>query len=368
MTACILGVVVWKALEAKATALARGGTDIQNLAHSLAEHAAHTIQSADIAMTGMVDLLMYQRPVAGTVQQISGRDRGRRCRRLREIGVLDTDGDWRYSSLPETPHHNNADRPYFIFTATRPGKAAAHQRAVSVAPHRAADDPALEAHQQAGRQFCRRADRRDRQRLLQQLLPDVPARTGWRHQPDAQRRRRSDSLADIGQELRTFPKPTCSPEHLKLSSVGYYKIISPFDGIVKYFGYEETSQFPLVVTVAMSEDWLLAGWLVALRTDALVAGVLLCMIILLAALLSSQFSFRTETERALREREAHYRLLANNIADVIILIDARGILRFVSQSVEPVLGLRAPELIGTSCLDLVHPEDKESVMAASARL
>ena len=156
--------------------------------------------------------------------------------------------------------------------------------------------------------------------------------------------------------------------HLKLSSVGYYKIISPFDGVVKYFGYEETSQFPLVVTVAMSEDWLLSGWLVTLRTDAIVAGVLLCMIILLAALLSSQFNFRIKTERALREREAHYRLLANNIADVIILIDARGILRFVSQSVEPVLGLRAPELIGKSCLDLVHPEDKESVMAASARL
>ena len=33
-----------------------------------------------------------------------------------------------------------------------------------------------------------------------------------------------------------------------------------------------------------------------------------------------------------------------------------------------MLGLRAHELIGKSCLDLVHPEDKESVMAASASL
>src|SRR3954451_10831184 len=63
MTACILGVVVWKALEAKAGGLARGGSDIQNLAHSLAEHAAHTIQSADIAMSGMVDSLKYRSPV-----------------------------------------------------------------------------------------------------------------------------------------------------------------------------------------------------------------------------------------------------------------------------------------------------------------
>ena len=64
MTACILGVVVWKALEAKSAALGRGATDIQNLAHSLAEHAGHTIQAADIAMSGMVDALKYRTPLA----------------------------------------------------------------------------------------------------------------------------------------------------------------------------------------------------------------------------------------------------------------------------------------------------------------
>src|SRR4029077_18461690 len=148
-------------------------------------------------------------------------------------------------------------------------------------------------------------------------------------------------------------------KNLRLSSVGYYRILSPFDGIVKYFGYEETPRYPTVVTVAMSEDWLLSDWWVTLRTDALVAGVLLCMIILLATLLSSQLRFRMKIERALRNSEAHYRLLANNIADVILLIDGRGILRFISQSVEPVLGLRANDLIGKSCFEMVHPEDRE---------
>ena len=41
---------------------------------------------------------------------------------LREIGVLDTDGKWRYSSLPETPRHNNADRTYFTYHRDTPGK------------------------------------------------------------------------------------------------------------------------------------------------------------------------------------------------------------------------------------------------------
>jgi diguanylate cyclase (GGDEF)-like protein/PAS domain S-box-containing protein len=366
MTACMLGVVAWKALEAKATALARGGTDIQNLAHSLAEHAAHTIQSADIAMTGMVDLLMYQSPLPERFDKYLA-ETAVALPQIREIGVLDTDGNWRYSSLPEIPRHSNADRAYFIHHRDTAGK----QLRISE-PFRS---------RLTGRStilLSKRISKPDGSfaGVLTAAIDSDYFNNFYRTfqlGPDgAISLLRNDGavlirwpISDRGSDLS---KTDLFTRHLKLSSVGYYKTVSPFDGITKYIGYEETSQFPLVVTVAMSEDWLLSSWLVALRTDALVAGVLLCMIILLAALLSSQFSFRIRTERALREREAHYRLLANNIADVIILIDARGILRFVSQSVEPVLGLRADELIGKSCLDVVHPEDKESVRAASASL
>jgi len=41
--------------------------------------------------------------------------------------------------------------------------------------------------------------------------------------------------------------------------------------------------------VAISEDWLLSDWWKTLRTDAIVATVLLCMILLLATVLFSQF-------------------------------------------------------------------------------
>ena len=120
MTACILGVVVWKALEAKATALARGNTDIQNLAHSLAEHAAHTIQAADITLSGMVSLLRYQDPLPERFNKYLA-EAVATLPQLREIGVLDVNGEWRYSSLPQTPHHNNADRKYFMFHRDTPG-------------------------------------------------------------------------------------------------------------------------------------------------------------------------------------------------------------------------------------------------------
>ena len=366
MTACILGVVVWKALEAKATALARGTTDIQNLAHSLAEHAAHTIQAADITMSGVVSLLRYQAPLperfnkylAETVVTLP---------QLREIGVLDVDGEWRYSSLPTTPRHNNADRKYFLFHRDNPGL---ELRISDPLQSRLTGRPTILLSKRIDNQdgsfagvlvVAVDSDYFNGFYRMFQLGPDGGITLIRNDGVVLIRWPRSETTGDLS-------KADLFTKHLKLSSVGSYKITSPFDGIVKYFGYEETPQYPLVVTVAISEEWLLSGWSMALRTDALVAGVLLCIIILLAAVLSSQFRFRIRTEQRLREREAHYRLLANNIADIIILIDARGILRFVSHSVEPVLGLRAHDLIGKSCFDLVHPEDKGAVKTATARL
>ena len=366
MTACVLGVVAWKAFEAKTTALKRGSSDIQNLAHSLAEHASHTIQAVDIAMDGMVDLLKYRDPLPDRFNKYLA-DTADTLPQIREFGVLDTGGNWRYSSLPETPRHSNADREYFAYHRDTPGKAL-----------------------RINEPFQSRLTGRSTILLTKRISKQDGSFTGvltaaidsdyfngfyrtFQLGPDGGITLiRNDGIALIrwpwSERSMDLSKTDLFSRYLKLSSVGYYRIISPFDGIAKYFGYEETPHYPTVVTVAVSEDWLLSDWLKTLRTDALVAGVLLCMIILLAALLSAQFRFRMKTERALREREAHYRLLANNIADIIILIDARSLLRYVSQSVEPVLGLTPKDLLGKSCFDMVHPDDKESVKSATARL
>ena len=366
MTACVLGVVVWKALGAKATTLDRGQTDIQNLAHSLAEHAAHTIQSADIAMAGMVDSLKYRVPVPERFNRYLA-ETANSLPQIREIAVLDTEGNWAYSSLPQTPGHNNSDRRYFTYHRETQGSAL---RINEPLQSRLTGRPTII--------LSKRIDKQDGSFggvLTAAIDSDYFSRFYRTFQlgPDGSvSLLRNDGvvlirwpLSDMSTDLS---KTDLFSRHLKQSSAGYYKTISPFDGIAKYFGYEETPQYPTVVTVAISEDWLLFDWRKTLRTDAIVAAVLLCMILLLATVLFSQFRFRMKTERTLREREAHYRLLANNIADIIILIDARSLLRYVSQSVEPVLGLRPNDLLGKSCFDMIHPEDRESVRSATARL
>jgi diguanylate cyclase (GGDEF)-like protein/PAS domain S-box-containing protein len=367
MTASVLGVMAWKALDAKKAALANGSSDIQNLVHSLSEHASHTIQAVDIAMAGMVDLLKYRDPEPDRFNRYLT-ETAKTLPQLRGIGVADAKGNWTYSSLPEQPRHNVSDRSYFAY-------------------HRDTPDSALRISEL----LQSRIDERSSMIVLSKRITRLDGSFGgvvaaaidkdyfngfyrtFQLGPDGGISLiRSDGTLLIrwpaSDKSRDLSGTDLFSKHLKLSSVGSYKIISPFDGIAKYFGYEETPHYPMVITVAVSEDWMLADWRKGLRTDVIVAGVLLCMILLLAALLALQFHFRSKTERTLRESEAHYRLLANNIADIIILIDARGLLRYVSRSAEPVLGLRPKDLLGKSCFDLVHPDDRESVKSATTRI
>src|SRR6059058_3026693 len=318
MTASVLGVMAWKALDAKKTALASGSTDIQNLVHSLSEQASHAIQAVDIAMGGMVDLLKYRDPEPDRFNKYLA-ETTKTLPQLRGIGVADAKGNWKYSSLPETPRHNVADRSYFAY-------------------HRDTPDNTLRISEL----LQSRIDERSSMIVLSKRITRLDGSFGgvvaaaidkdyfngfyrtFQLGPDGGITliRRDGTLLirwPLSDKSTDLSKTDLFSKHLKLSSVGYYKIISPFDGIVKHLGYEETPNYPMVVTVAVSEDWLLSEWWKGLRTDAIVAGVLLCMILLLAALLALQFHFRGKTERALREREAHYRLLANNIADIIIL-------------------------------------------------
>ena len=65
-------------------------------------------------------------------------------------------------------------------------------------------------------------------------------------------------------------------------------------------------------------------------------------------------------ERALREREAGYRLLADNTTDMVVRSDLDGTRRYVSPAAKLLLGYEAETLIGTRPLDFVHPDDEDA--------
>ncbi len=364
MSIFVLGLLIWKAVEARTTALAQGERDIRNLTHSLAEHASHSVQAIDVAMNAMVDLLKYQKPRVDRFNAAL-RKTADALPQIKEIGVIDPDGNRIYSSAAELPAHNNADRGYFI----------GHRDSTDALLHiseplqsRLTGQPTIV--------LSRRVTREDGG-FGGVLFATIETSyfdnfyQAFKFGPHA-----GITLLRLdGMVLAHWPAGKWNKEvsaafkaRIEQDRTGYTKTTSPFDGRVKYLGFERASQYPIVVTVALPEAQVLAAWHDDLRNDLLVAVILMGGVILFAILLGKEFAKRTRVARMLREREARYRLLADNIADVVILLDRNGSFLFVSQSVETILGRKPDDLIGKSCFEFVHPDHLADVAKATSEL
>jgi len=63
----------------------------------------------------------------------------------------------------------------------------------------------------------------------------------------------------------------------------------------------------------------------------------------------------------LRDSEAHFRSLIENISDIICVLKNDGVIVYESPSVERILGYKPHELIGSNLFDFMHPDDLERI-------
>lgn len=70
---------------------------------------------------------------------------------------------------------------------------------------------------------------------------------------------------------------------------------------------------------------------------------------------------RKKLEEANREREEILRRVTENTLDLLVMCNKEGNITFATPSHLQVLGYTPEEVIGTTCLDLVHPEDLDKV-------
>lgn len=73
-------------------------------------------------------------------------------------------------------------------------------------------------------------------------------------------------------------------------------------------------------------------------------------------------------EDALRRSEERFRSLVRYASDIIMILDAGGIMLYESPAVERVLGFEPEERRGTNILSSIHPDDQETVQSRFAAL
>ncbi|MGQ9922005.1 MAG: sensor histidine kinase, partial [Desulfobacca sp.] len=82
----------------------------------------------------------------------------------------------------------------------------------------------------------------------------------------------------------------------------------------------------------------------------------------------TDITFYQKAEAALQRREQYFRQLTENVSDVIGLLTADGLIKYLNPTVARLLGFTPQDLIGTSFFALVHPAEVDTLRRRFQRL
>ena len=79
-----------------------------------------------------------------------------------------------------------------------------------------------------------------------------------------------------------------------------------------------------------------------------------------AATIARDITQRKRIEKVLKESEQRFQALVQNALDIVMVTDADGTIRYISPSVNRILGYKVEDMIGTNTAEYVHPDDSSS--------
>ncbi len=148
---------------------------------------------------------------------------------------------------------------------------------------------------------------------------------------------------EIGQ---TLASDADFQNQLKAQAVGSYRFADREPEIPRFIAYRRLGDLPLTIAVGTSGQAALIDW-----QNRLVDFLLIQVVISLAVLLSTLLVVRNltsieQSELKLREREEHFRCVANSAVDAVITVDAEEQVQFWSRGAEGIFSFSEEEVKG----------------------
>lgn len=368
----ILGLSAWREWESRNAELRSAEIDVTNLAHSLIQHADDTFELADTILVGLVHRLELDGLGPDTIAKLQTYLPTRKSSdRIRGIFVYDETGRW----LATTEHVdfsglNNSDRDYFRQHRASPDKGTLIGRPVKsrsggqwiITASRRIDHPdgsfagvaLLTIDVAYFSKFYQRFDfGPNGSASLLNTAGIMLARTG------------DEREAFVGRDLSNAP---LFREWKSRPAAAVYYFKSPIDGVQRLSYYQRSSNYPLMVLAGKSQDDVLAPWRHAAATRMIFVLGLVLLIAVIGFYLVRQLLHRQRMAQALVAKEANFRLLAEQSSDMVTRIGLDNRLIYVSPSCVRITGWSAEELLDTSALAGIHPDDMERVEQVIAAL
>ncbi|MCP3394345.1 diguanylate cyclase [Bradyrhizobium sp. CCGB12] len=368
----ILGLSAWREWEARNADLRNAEVDVANLAHSLVQHADDTFELADTILVGLVHRLEIDGTGPDTIARLQVYLPTRKSSdRIRGIFVYDATGRWLATTERlDFSKLNNSDRGYFQRHRDSP------ETGTLIGPP---------VKSRAGGQWIITASRRINDpdggfAGVALLTIDVSYFVKFYERFDIGpngstsllsdsgimlARSRDESGAFVGRDLSNAPLFK-GWESRPAAAVYYFK--SPLDGVQRLSYYQRSSRYPLMVLASKSQDDVLAPWRRAAATRMIFVLGLVLLIAVIGFYLVRQLLQRQRTAQALVAKEANFRLLAEQSSDMVTRIGLDDTLLYVSPACARITGWSAAELLGTSALAGIHPDDMERVGQAIVAL
>jgi diguanylate cyclase (GGDEF)-like protein/PAS domain S-box-containing protein len=357
--------VFWHNWTARAQTLARAERNISNLTYSLAQHASRTIETADLLLTGIVERVENGATSAYQLDRLHRHMAARAAAvpQIRELGVMNENGDWLASSLSELPLFNAADRDYFRFhkeNADRaprinaPLQSRVNSRWIILITRRINN-----ADGTFGGVATAAIDVDYFQRFYETFNIGEHGSISLFLRDGTILVRRPFEAANMGRDVSNIA--FFRNGRAEAAPSGHFRTKSPFDGRTKLAAYQRLSEYPLMVVMARGEDEVLAPWRQEVTVDAIVTATILSLMTSFGIFTIRQLRRRQQMEATITKSEERYRLLADNAADVVILLDFDGTRKYVSPSITEAMGYGVEEFLASPSFDMVHPEQRPFV-------